>query len=179
MSIFRLRQVSNVSSLFSVPFSVTLLWFLLDCLAFYHTGHQPTFPHIQVLYTFGIFKERASKNFSFSVGRSFCGLCRDWVWWRHLAGPLGPNHPCWMEHLCHHLAIRPSSPSSPHSTSLSLAPHTCPETCSCCSWGQCCTPWRRSPPGACQRGGGFTWQGGGGKSRSSHPLLPVPRPQSC
>jgi len=43
----RLRQVSNVSSLFSVPFSVTLLWFLLDCLAFYHTGHQPTFPHIQ------------------------------------------------------------------------------------------------------------------------------------
>ena len=47
--IFRLTQVSNVSSLFSVPFSVTLLWFLLDCLAFYHTGHQPTFPHIQVL----------------------------------------------------------------------------------------------------------------------------------
>ena len=40
--------MSNVSSLFSVPFSVTLLWFLLDCLAFYHTGHQPTFPHIQV-----------------------------------------------------------------------------------------------------------------------------------
>ena len=50
--IFRLRQVSNVSSLFSVPFSVTLLWFLLDCLAFYHTGHQPTFPHIQVLWAF-------------------------------------------------------------------------------------------------------------------------------
>jgi len=43
----RLADVTNTSSLFSVPFSVTLAWFLLDSLSFYNTGHQPTFPHIQ------------------------------------------------------------------------------------------------------------------------------------
>ena len=43
----RLAKVTSTSSLCSVPASVTLLWFLLDSLSFYHTGHQPTFPHIQ------------------------------------------------------------------------------------------------------------------------------------
>jgi len=43
----RLAGVTSTSSLFTVPFSVTLLWCLLDSLSFYHTGHQPTFPHIQ------------------------------------------------------------------------------------------------------------------------------------
>lgn len=43
----RLAASTGTSSLLSVPFPVTLLWLLLDCLSFYHTGHQPTFPHIQ------------------------------------------------------------------------------------------------------------------------------------
>ena len=69
---FRLRQVSNVSSLFSVPFSVTLLWFLLDCLAFYHTGHQPTFPHIQVFWAF--LRKELPKTFHFQWAAAFVGF---------------------------------------------------------------------------------------------------------
>ena len=43
----RLSPDLSTSSLFQVPGSVILLWFLLDSLAFFTTGHQPTFPHIQ------------------------------------------------------------------------------------------------------------------------------------
>ena len=43
----RLSPELSTSSLFRVPGSVILLWFLLDSLAFFTTGHQPTFPHIQ------------------------------------------------------------------------------------------------------------------------------------
>ena len=39
--------VQQSGRLFSVPSSAVLLWFLKDCLSFYQTGHQPTFPHIQ------------------------------------------------------------------------------------------------------------------------------------
>lgn len=43
----RLTSATTISSLFSVPWSTTLLWSLMDSLFFYTTGHQPTFPHIQ------------------------------------------------------------------------------------------------------------------------------------
>ena len=43
----RLSPDLSTSSLFRVPGSVILVWFLLDSLAFFTTGHQPTFPHIQ------------------------------------------------------------------------------------------------------------------------------------
>ena len=43
----RLSPHLNTNSLFRVPGPVILLWFLLDSLAFFTTGHQPTFPHIQ------------------------------------------------------------------------------------------------------------------------------------
>jgi len=43
----RLATCVNTSDLFKVPFPCIFLWFLLDSLAFFNTGHQPTFPHIQ------------------------------------------------------------------------------------------------------------------------------------
>merc|ERR1719369_1008253 len=43
----RLSAIVSTNSLFRVPFSCIFLWFLLDSLAFFTTGHQPTFPHIQ------------------------------------------------------------------------------------------------------------------------------------
>merc|ERR1719369_857538 len=43
----RLSAIVSTNSLFRVPFSCIFLWFLLDSLAFYTSGHQPTFPHIQ------------------------------------------------------------------------------------------------------------------------------------
>merc|ERR1712142_108262 len=43
----RLISSSNSTSLFRVPFPCIFLWYLLDSLAFFNTGHQPTFPHIQ------------------------------------------------------------------------------------------------------------------------------------
>jgi len=43
----RLSTITSTTSLFKVPFPCIFLWFLLDSLAFFNTGHQPTFPHIQ------------------------------------------------------------------------------------------------------------------------------------
>ena len=43
----RISTSLSTSSLFQVPYPVLLLWYLLDVLSFYTTGHQPTFPHIQ------------------------------------------------------------------------------------------------------------------------------------
>jgi len=44
-----LRFSSNMTttSLFKVPFSCIFMWQMLDTLAFFNTGHQPTFSHIQ------------------------------------------------------------------------------------------------------------------------------------
>lgn len=43
----RLSSTLSTASLFRVPSTPLVLWYLQDLLGFFTTGHQPTFPHIQ------------------------------------------------------------------------------------------------------------------------------------